>query len=205
MTETISITISVLALAVSSVTAWLTLFRRGTIKMTQPTLIYFGPDGPRISGKHEPPKVYLRTLLFSTAKRGRVIEYMHVALSRNETVQNFNIWVYGEDKLVRGSGLFVGETGIVGNHHFLAPKDGHTFAFTEGQYRLDVFARLIGDKTQKRLFSQALEISGDAAAALKERGTGLYFDWGPNSLRYFPHVERRLPSQDSLGLLDDFS
>jgi hypothetical protein len=44
---------------------------------------------------------------------------MYVALSRNETRQNFNIWVYGaEKKLVRGSGLFVGETGVEANHHF---------------------------------------------------------------------------------------
>jgi hypothetical protein len=34
MADPISITVSVLALAVSSVTAWLTLFRRGTVKMT---------------------------------------------------------------------------------------------------------------------------------------------------------------------------
>ena len=36
---------------------------------------------------------FLRTLLFSTSKRGLVIESMHVALARNETHQNFNIWV----------------------------------------------------------------------------------------------------------------
>jgi hypothetical protein len=58
---------------------------------------------------------------------------MHVALSRNETHQNFNIWVYGErGKLVRGSGLFVGETGIAADHHFLTPEDGNSFRFTEG-------------------------------------------------------------------------
>ena len=68
---------------------------------------------------------------------------MHVALSRNETHQNFNIWVYGEEKLVRGSGLFVGETGVAANHHFLTPKDGSTFSFTEGNYRLEVFAHLL--------------------------------------------------------------
>ncbi len=47
MADPASLTISVLALAVSSVTAWLTLFRRGTVKMTQPTVIFFGPDTPR--------------------------------------------------------------------------------------------------------------------------------------------------------------
>src|SRR6267154_2543605 len=91
MADQLSITISVLALSISAVTAWLTLFRRGTVKMTQPTVIFFGPDSPRSRDEPPSPKVYLRTLLFSTSKRGRVIESMHVALSRNETHQNFNI------------------------------------------------------------------------------------------------------------------
>ena len=99
MADPLSITVSFLALAISAVTSWLTLFRRGTVKMTQPTVIFFGPDSERSS------KVFLRTLLVSTSKRGRVIESMHIALSRNETHQNFNIWVYGDDKLVRGSGV----------------------------------------------------------------------------------------------------
>jgi hypothetical protein len=148
MVDPLSITISALALAVSTVTAWLTLFRRGTVKMTQPTVIFFGPDTPRSHQDTPLPKVYLRTLLFSTSKRGRVIESMHVALSRNETHQNFNIWVYGErGRLVRGSGLFVGETGVAADHHFLTPRDGSSFRFTEGHYRLEVFAHLLGDKS----------------------------------------------------------
>jgi len=117
----------------SAVTAWLTLFRRGTVKMTQPTVIFFGPDNLRSRDEPALPKVFLRTLLFATSKRGRVVESMHIALSRNETQQNFNIWVYGDEKLVRGSGLFVGETGIAANHHFLTPRDGSSFHFTEGR------------------------------------------------------------------------
>ena len=102
----ISFVISALALVVSMVTAWLTLFRRGTVLMTQPTVIYFGPDGPPSSANH-PLKVYLRTLLYATSKRGCIIESMYTRVRRGETTQNFNIWVYGEDKLTRGSGLFV--------------------------------------------------------------------------------------------------
>jgi len=144
MTAAISVTISVLALCVSAVTAWLTLFRRGTVKMTQPTVIFFGPDNPRSRDEPPLPKVFLRTLLFATSKRGRIVESMHVSLSRNEAQQNFSIWVYGEERLVRGSGLFVGETGIAVNHHFLAPRDGSSFRFIEGRYRMDVFAQLAG-------------------------------------------------------------
>lgn len=188
---TLAIAVAILSLAVSSVTAWLTLFRRGTVRMTQPTVIFFGPETPRLRGGPALPKVYLRTLLFATSKRGRVIESMHVALSRNEAHQNFNIWVYGErHQLVRGSGLFVGETGIAANHHFLVPPDSDSFVFKEGQYRLDVFARLLGDDRAKRLFTQELTISHEIATSLAEPGTGVYFDWGPDSERYLPHVDK---------------
>ena len=101
------VTVSVFSLSVSVATAWLTLFRRGTVRMTQPTVTFFGPDTPRSSDQPSLPKVYLRSLLFSTSKRGRVIECMYVALSRNESRQVFNVWVYGDERLVRGSGLFV--------------------------------------------------------------------------------------------------
>jgi hypothetical protein len=196
MVDPLSLAISTLSLAVAATTAWLTLFRRGTVKMTQPTVIFFGPDAPRSHENIPLPKVYLRTLLFATSKRGRVIESMHVALSRNEMHQNFNIWVYGErDKLERGSGLFVGETGISSNHHFLTPKDGASFRFIEGHYKLEVFAHLLGDPKPIRLFVQELDISRDTATALQqERSAGLYFDWGPDSSRYLPHVETRPPS-----------
>jgi hypothetical protein len=190
----VSIVVSVLSLLVSITTAWLTLFRRGTVKMTQPTVIFFGPDGGA-RPDNPLPKVFLHTLLFCTSKRGRIIESMHVALSRNETHQNFNVWVYGNEKLVRGSGLFVGETGVEANHHFLSPRDGSSFRFTEGRYRVDVFARLLGDEKQTCLFSETLELSREFAAELATSNAGVYFDWGPDSLRYLPHLETRPPAR----------
>lgn len=185
----VPIVVSTVSLLVSVATMWLTLLRRGAVKMTQPTVIYFGPDG----GPSPHPKVFLRSLLFCTSRRGRIIESMHIALSRNETHQNFSVWVYGNDKLVRGSGLFVGETGVEANHHFLAPRDGSSFCFAEGHYRLDVFARLLGDKNQTLLFSQALDISRELAVALAAPDAGLYFDWGPDSSRYLPNNQTRPP------------
>ena len=189
-------TISVVSLLVSLLTAWLTLFRRGTVKMTQPTVIFFGPDTPRSQDAEPLPKIYLRTLLFATAKRGRIIESLHVAIARNETQQNFNIWVYGNEKLVRGSGLFVGETGVEANHHFLVPRDASSFRFVEGQYQLEVFAHLLGDRKRIRLFSQTLIISQEFAAKLMTANVGVYFDWGPDSSRYISHVEDPPPSRD---------
>ncbi len=197
MADPIAVSVAILALAISATTAWLTLFRRGTVRMTQPTVIFFGPDTPRLGNPNPSPKIFLRSLIFSTSKRGRVIESMHATLSRNETRQNFNIWVYGDEKLVRGSGLFIGETGIATNHHFLTPKDGSTFTFSEGTYRLQVFAHLLGDKGGKLLFAQSLEIKHEIAITLETPGTGLYFDWGPDSSSYLTHIEKRPQLEDS--------
>jgi hypothetical protein len=204
--QSFSVAISALALAVALLTAWLTLLRRGTVKMTRPTVIFFGPDSS--SRNDENPKVYLRTLLFCTSKRGRVIESMHVSLARNETRQNFNIWVYGEERLVRGSGLFVGESGISANHHFLTPPDQNHFRFREGVYRLEVFAKLLGSKKPIKLFSQELTIQSELGLALQEPSVGLYFDWGPDSSTYIPHIEKKPPASvpkdmlRMLGLID---
>lgn len=176
--------------------------------MTQPTVIYFGPDKARPSERAAPPKVYLRTLLFATSKRGRIIESMHVSLARSETNQNFSVWVHGgEGELVRGSGLFVGETGVATDHHFLTPEDGSQFRFLAGHYRLTVHAQLLGDKRPVILFSQQLEVTGEIAAQLERPGIGLYFDWGPDSSRYLPHARQRpsspAPEQllEALGLI----
>lgn len=200
MIDPFSSTVSVLALAVSATTAWLTLFRRGKVRMTQPTVIHFGTDTSR-SRDDPAAKIYLRTLLFCTAKRGRVIESMHVSLSRNETHQNFNIWVHGEDKLMRGSGLFVGETGVALNHHFFSPGM-EPYHFVAGKYRLDVFAQLVGKQQRTRLFTQYLEVSQEHAALLTKAGWGLYFDWGPDSSCYLCHIEHRPPPLEAPDMRD---
>ena len=159
--------------------------------MTQPTIIFFGPDSPRSKTEAGAPKVYLRTLLFATSKRGRVIESMHLALERNETKQNFNFWVHGDEKLVRGSGMFVGESGVATNHHFMTPRDGNAFSFLPGTYRLSLYARLLGDSENKLLFTRSLEVTSEIASQLSQTDAGLHFDWGPDSQSYLPHVEVR--------------
>jgi hypothetical protein len=185
MIETITIIISVIALAVSIITAWLTLFKKGTIRMTQPTLVFFGPDGPGGS-----PKVYLRTLFYCTAKRGRIVEHIFIKVRRGESVQSFNIWVYGEESLSRGSGLFVGEDGVIFNHHFLLPKDGTTFEFLPGEYIVDAYASLVGDNKPLLLSSIKLILSETHARTMKQESAGVFFDWGPDSAKYHAHVDK---------------
>lgn len=185
-TQIISIIISALALVISFFTAWFSLFHRGSIKMTQPTIIFFGPDGA--SG---PPKIFLRMLLFSTARKGHIVENMYIKLQRGESLQNFNIWVYGEkDTLARGSGLFVGKEGVACNHHFLLPKDGTNYEFLPGEYNLKVFASLIGIKRPILLFTQALVLSKEFANEINAEKSGVYFDWGPDSKSYHSHLDK---------------
>lgn len=183
----LALVVAILALSVSALTAWLTLLRKGEVRMTQPTVIYFGPDGG-FKAEDAPPKVFLRTLLFSTGKQGHIIENMFLRLHRGETRQNFNVWVYGDKELSRGSGLFVPETGLAANHHFVLPADGTFFHFSPGQYVLEVFVTEIGARGARSLFKVNLEITPENYRELNQPGHGLYFDWGPDAGRYFAHI-----------------
>lgn len=195
MIAIVGIAISVLALVVSGLTAWMTLFRRGQILMTQPTVIYFGPDGSRFGLGSSHPKVFFRTLLYSTGKRGQIVENMFIRLQHGETRQNFNIWVYGDDELRRGSGLYVPEGGIVVNHHFLPPPDLGSFVFSPGLYVLEVFATIVGKAEAISLFVVYLDVNAEVATSLKEGNSGLYFDWGPDARRYNCHLMLPPPSR----------
>ena len=190
----ISLILSCLALLVSATTAWLTLFRKGKLVMTQPTVVFFGPDGSRFDSAKN--KVYLRALLYSTAKKGQVIESLHIALHRNESKQNFNIWVYGDKgNLKRGSGLFIPQEGVTYDHHFLLPEDGANFQFLAGSYSLVVFAKMVGNASLKQLSSVKLNISESQVEELIERNTGIYFDWGPDQQSYHSHIDTK-PEQE---------
>ena len=184
-----SLIISCLSLVISGVTAWLTLFRKGTIRMTQPATVFFGPDG----GKGAEPKVYLRTLLYSTSKRGQFIESMFIKLRRLQSVQAFNIWVYGDKSpsLVRGSGLYVGQEGVAFNHHFLLPKDGTNYEFLAGDYSIEVYAKLVDNEKSKQLWRLNVSLSDQQAMVLKDKDAGVYFDWGPDTQKYHAHIDER--------------
>jgi hypothetical protein len=187
----VAVIISAFALAIAGLTLWLTHFRRGNVIMTRPTVIYFGPDGSRTGGLNGRPKIFLRALLISDSKRGRIIQSLWVTLAHKEARQNFNIWVYGDDRLVRGSGLHINDTGLATNHHFLLPESETGFQFRDGEYRLEVFAEILGDARSKMLLSQTLRVSSAEAAELATGKSGLYFDWGPQANVYHSHIDRK--------------
>jgi hypothetical protein len=204
MTEYISLALSLAALAVSVITTWLTLFQRGTVRMTQPPLFYFGPANPQSDQAAGPPKIYVRTLLYCTARRGRIVENMFVQLRSGETCAAFNIWVLeqgppvpGQVPLARGSGLYVGEDGVLGDHYFLLPPEETVFQFRPGAYAMEVYASLVGDVSPHLLFTIALTLSQQQAEQLKSSDMGIFFDWQPDARMYQAHLHRgpqvRLP------------
>jgi hypothetical protein len=166
--------------------------------MTRPTVIFFGPDGS--GSKHN--KIFIRTLLYSTSDRGQYIENMFIRLHRGESIQNFNIWVYDDKGLVRGSGLFVDKSGIASNHHFLLPKDEENYSFQSGEYLLEVFVETVA-RRPKKIFEQNLHLDNEQAKDILSKNAGIYFDWAPNTQSYLSHIDIRPKHLDNPSDLKD--
>lgn len=181
-----SIIISLIALTISAITFWLTRIKKGIVKMTRPTVIYFGSDG--VDSKHN--KVFIRTLLYSTSDREQYIQNMFIRLQRGESAQNFNVWVYDDKGLVRGCGLFINKNGMACNHHFLLPKDGNDYPFLSGEYLLQLYVETV-DKSPRKIFEQRLNLTKQQEDEILSKNAGVYFDWAPNTQTYFSHVDIR--------------
>lgn len=126
-----------ISLAVSITVAWLTLLRRGALRMTQPIQIAFLYE----NGTNA--KIFLRTLLYTTEKRGYVIEGLYLKVEQPDATKTFAYWAYGErEALVIAGGLRVTEEGVAYNHHFL--KISGASYFVEGKYQISVYARVAG-------------------------------------------------------------
>ena len=188
MTNYIPLIISLLALLISALTFYYSRLKKGIVKMTKPTTIFFGPDGIHMENSKE-KKVFIRTLLYSSSDRGQYIQNMYLRLQRGESIQNFNVWVYGDSGLSRGSGLFINKEGISSNHHFLLPRDT-VYDFLPGEYNLEVFVETVNNKSYK-IFEQNLNITNAQYEEVRDKKSGIFYDWAPNSKKYDAHVDRR--------------
>ena len=196
-----SFTVSAVSLVVSVVNAWLTLWRRGSVRMPQPPSVYFGPDGTR----ELHPKVFVRCFLYSTSARSQCVESMFARVRRGDSSQTFPVWVCGGARgdLSRGAGIAVGREGIALHHHFLLPADGTTYQFLPGGYVVELFAVMVGRKRPVKLRELEVQVTEAQAAELRgEARRGLYFDWSPETRRFYGHIDNaRLPSPDPLLFL----
>src|SRR6266478_2627830 len=103
--QLLSTAVSVVALAVSLFALWFSVLRRGKVCSTHPAFIAMRYDF--VGKKFPQAKIFLRSLLYSTGKRGRVIESLFLRVKEGRRNAEFSFWGYGDEGLVRGSGLFV--------------------------------------------------------------------------------------------------
>jgi hypothetical protein len=179
-----SLVISLLSFLVSGLTFWLNWFKRGRLAMTKPTIVFFGYDAePRVT-----PKVFMRTLLYSTSVRGHVIEAMYVKLTCKDSEEIFSFWGYGEaNKITHGSGFFVDKSGVSYNHHFVLSLRHEDYQFVAGDYLIEVFARVVCKRAPIKLYQLSLKVSSSEAGALSGKLGVLYeLDWRGDG--YVGHV-----------------
>lgn len=179
--EAITAVIAVFSLVISILTAWLTLFRHGQVRITRPTIVAFAFEGPT-------QKLFLRFLLYNTAQRGNIIESIHIVLVQGGKRLTYSFWGYGDSQasLVRGSGLFVSKEGIAFNHHFVRPKHEPVITLETGTCIIHVYTSVLGQSKDALLQTVQLEISEKEAAAINNPQAGLIYDWNPESKDYRP-------------------
>lgn len=195
--DIMSPTVSIVALGVSLATAWLTFFRRGSVHGTHPSFLAFRYD---FVGKKVPQaKVFVRTLLFSTGKRGWVVESLFLRVSEGSRSEEFSFWGYGDKELVRGSGIFVPEAGVVTNHHFNPLNTDNLFLFSQGTYKLELVAKLVGRRRLVSLWSVTVAIPPGAFDMTIARETVVFFSWSPEQDCYVSSVEKRSGSVYALS------
>lgn len=181
--------VSIIALAVSLFTLWFTILRRGTVRSTHPAFIAVRYD---FVNKAVPQaKIFLRTLLFSTGKRGVVVESLFLRVRIGERQAEFSFWGMGDKDLVRGSGLFVPETGIATNHHFNPLDANELFVFEPGTYSIELVAKLLGRQKVMSLWQIPLQIPTGAFGDDITPDTAVFFNWSAEQERYIASVENR--------------
>jgi hypothetical protein len=179
--DVITSLISVASLLLSGYALWQVQFNHGRLKMTQPTLLCMKREHPTMR-----PKIFLRTLLFTTGPKGRVVENMFLKVHQDCGTYTFDFWGHTESgKLTLGSGLFVGSTGIASDHHF-KPREGSTdFLFVNGKYLIEVFATVIGRQKSKKLMELTFIVDGQQSAELVQiPERELYLLWNADTQSY---------------------
>jgi hypothetical protein len=189
MVTDISPIASVSALALSLFTLWFTVFRRGSVRSTHPSFIALRYDF--VDKKLPQAKIFFRSLIFSTGKRGQVVESLFLRVSEGAREAEFSFWGHGDKDLIRGSGLFVSETGVVTNHHF-NPIDSETiFMFSGGSYSLELMAKLVGKTSLVPLWKVALEMPVDVFKPPIDREKAVYYNWSAEKKCYGVSIENR--------------
>ena len=187
MKDIFPILLAAASFVLSIITLWITQFRRGQLRMTQPTLLCLNREQPAGT-----PKIFLRTLLHTTASKGRVIETMFLRVHQPGGTYVFDFWGHTDGgKLTLGSGLFVGQAGVASDHHFNPRHDVRNFLFTDGQYRVEVFTVTVGRSKPKKLMELSFCVDGQQAAELIQiTDLELFLFWNAETRAYEGRLDR---------------
>ena len=186
MTEYISLFASIIALCISASTLWLTFLRRGRLRMTNPLVVSFAYDtAPKIT-----PKIFLRTLLYSTSVQGLVVEAMYAKIISDDQEEVFSFWGYkGTNEMVPGSGIYVAKTGVEANHHFALSIHKPTCEFKAGVNVIQVFCKLVERRKPTRLTEIKITLTNEQASALAQE-IGVIFEFDPETQNYVGHLRK---------------
>ena len=194
--DVLALSISVASFLWSAYTFFVVRFDRGRLRMTQPTLLSLKRDLPKGWAK-----IFLRTCLFTTGTKGRVVENMFLRVRRNNAAPStFDFWGHTESgKLTLGSGLFVGPTGVASDHHFNPREGSADFLFASGEYVVEVFATVVGHRKSEKLMQLAFAVGDQQAAELLQNPTReLRLYWNADSHAYHGHIVQDDPVDPKL-------
>ncbi|HWU00867.1 MAG TPA: hypothetical protein VN229_24725, partial [Terriglobales bacterium] len=80
---------------------------------------------------------------------------------------------------------------VASDHHFNPHMGVQQFEFWQGEYKIDVFAKIVGMEERRKLASLSVVLSGDAAAEINQfEEAAIYFWWDGEALKYDPQIER---------------
>lgn len=111
-------------------------------------------------------------------------------LKKVVAIENFRFGGHGDKDLVRGSGIFVPESGVVTNHHFNPIDTDDPFEFSKGVYKLELIAKLTGQDDLISLWTVFLEVT-DSAFEKISPDTAIFFNWSSESNKYIETIEYR--------------
>ena len=189
----IAIFLSTIGVLISSITFWILYLHKGTVEITRPRLISLGYE------RHNDcrtPKVFIRSLLYSTSHKGTVIENMRVKVADRNNSEDFGLWAYGVEKLLVGSGLFVSKEGKDYNHHFVPIAFSSDYEFSAGEIQLEIYATITHHKKDKLLNRITLSLTKEHEDALKKEDM-IIFNWESTLNKYEPCVSK--PNTAKLG------
>lgn len=185
----ITIVIASAALLLSAWNFWFTQMRRGRVLLSQPTIFFFGWD----KAEDDTPKIMFRSALFSTGSRGNIVESIYLIVNNGLGRFVFPFWGYDDGNgMVRGSGLFVGVSGHIANHHFNPLEDADGFSYVLGHYSIEIWLKIYNAKADAMVGRYTLSIDGeDAAVDLAHHEGGIMWNWTPTQRRYHASAMRR--------------